>query len=185
MKNEGVTVLDGNVLDSEVVNYSALATDQGLVLHTSVTIGYDVDWRQVHELLIAAARQTEAILDDPAPFVLQTSLDDYYVSYQINAYTRAAGRMAQLYSELHQNILDAFHSAGVEIMSPAYTALRAQIATFHGGAGAGGGRPAGRSGFALRLPGPGGRSGARPAAAARPTRVQVGLERGAGGYLFR
>ena len=124
MKNEGVTVLDGNVLDSEVVNYSALATDQGLVLHTSVTIGYDVDWRQVHELLIAAARQTEAILDDPAPFVLQTSLDDYYVSYQINAYTRAAGRMAQLYSELHQNILDAFHSAGVEIMSPAYTALR-------------------------------------------------------------
>lgn len=124
IKNERVTIPNGNVLDSEVVNYSALATDQGLVLHTSVTIGYDVDWRQVHELLIAAARQTEAILDDPAPFVLQTSLDDYYVSYQINAYTRAAGRMAQLYSELHQNILDAFHSAGVEIMSPAYTALR-------------------------------------------------------------
>lgn len=124
IKNERVTIPNGNVLDSDIVNYSAMAQDKGLVLHTSITIGYDVDWREVQDLLVAAALKTELILQEPNPFVLQTSLDDYYVSYQINAYTRDAGRMAQTYSDLNQNILDAFHNAGVEIMSPAYTALR-------------------------------------------------------------
>ncbi len=124
IKNERVTIPNGNVLDSDIVNYSAMAQDRGLVLHTSVTIGYDVDWREVHDLLIGAALQTEHIQQEPKPFVLQTSLDDYYVAYQINAYTAQAGKMAEIYSDLHRNILDAFHSAGVEIMSPAYTALR-------------------------------------------------------------
>jgi hypothetical protein len=32
--------------------------------------------------------------------------------------------MARIYSDLHTNILDRFHEAGVEIMSPHYSALR-------------------------------------------------------------
>lgn len=124
IKNEQITIPNGTVLDSKIVNYSAQAKTQGLILHTSVTIGYDVDWRQVHELLVAAALRTTHIRDTPRPFVLQTSLDDYYVSYEINAHTDRADLMAGTLSELHQNIQDSFHTAGVEIMSPAYTALR-------------------------------------------------------------
>ena len=124
IKNERIAIPNGLVLDNEITNYTAMAATEGLILYTSITIGYDVDWRQVHELMIAAALQTEDIHADPPPFVLQTSLDDYYVSYQVNAYTDRPDRMAAIYSELHQHILDAFHSAGVEIMSPAYTALR-------------------------------------------------------------
>ncbi|HWQ09891.1 MAG TPA: hypothetical protein VN436_12305, partial [Holophaga sp.] len=97
---------------------------RGLILHTTVTIGYDAPWRTVHALLISAASATEGVLQDPGPFVLQTSLDDFYVSYQINAYTRRPQAMADLYSALHANIQEAFNEAGVEIMSPHYRAER-------------------------------------------------------------
>ena len=89
-----------------------------------MTIGYDAPWRQVHELLLAAARRTELVRKDPGPFVLQTSLDDSYVSYQINVHTDRPERMLDIYSWLHANIQDAFNEAGVEIMSPSYAALR-------------------------------------------------------------
>jgi small-conductance mechanosensitive channel len=124
IKNVDITVPNGTVLSSQVINFTTQAASRGLILHTTVTIGYDAPWRQVHELLIAAASGTENILADPAPFVLQTSLDDFYVSYQINAYTDKPAVMARTYSELHQRIQDAFNQGGVEIMSPHYRALR-------------------------------------------------------------
>ncbi|HIJ94250.1 MAG TPA: mechanosensitive ion channel family protein [Desulfuromonadales bacterium] len=124
IKNVDVTVPNAMVLASHITNYSSSAEEHGLILHTTVTIGYDAPWRQVHELLIAAARATENILELPAPFVLQTSLDDFYVSYQINAFTDKPAVMARTYSVLHQNIQEKFNEAGVEIMSPHYSALR-------------------------------------------------------------
>lgn len=124
IKNEDITIPNAVVLGSHIINYSASAKDTGLILHTTVTIGYDAPWKQVHELLIAAAQSTEYILKEPSPFVLQTSLGDFYVSYEINAYTRHPNRMAVIYADLHQNIQDQFNKAGVEIMSPHYSALR-------------------------------------------------------------
>lgn len=123
-KNELVTFANGNVLAQSMVNYSAIAKKDGVIFHTSITIGYDASWRKVHELLIGAALSTQHVLDEPAPFVLQTSLNDFHVSYQINVYTREANRMMSVLSELHQNIQDAFIEAGVEILSPSYAALR-------------------------------------------------------------
>jgi len=124
IKNVDITVPNAMVLSSHIINYSSTAEDAGLILHTTVTIGYDAPWRQVHELLIAAANATSNILETPAPFVLQTSLDDFYVSYQINAYTDKPSIMARTYSELHQNIQEKFNEGGVEIMSPHYSTLR-------------------------------------------------------------
>jgi len=124
IKNVIVTIPNGMVLNNEIINYNAPMLEEGLILHTTVTIGYDVPWRKVHELLTNAALATRNILSDPKPFVLQISLDDYYVSYELNAYTLAPERMAMIYSELHQNIQDWFNEAGVEIMSPGYTAYR-------------------------------------------------------------
>lgn len=123
-KNVEITIPNAMVLASHIVNYSAMAKVDGLILHTGVTIGYDTPWKQVHELLIAAAKATPDILGTPAPFVLQTSLDDFYVSYEINAYTDQPGRMLLTYSQLHANIQDKFNEAGVEIMSPHYATLR-------------------------------------------------------------
>ena len=111
-------------MGSHMINYSSSAQEKGLILHTTVTIGYDAPWRKVHELLIAAALATENILDDPRPFVFQTALNDFYISYELNAYTYEPGRMAFTYSILHQNIQDKFNEAGIEIMSPHYEALR-------------------------------------------------------------
>ncbi|MBL8178800.1 MAG: mechanosensitive ion channel [Bryobacterales bacterium] len=98
--------------------------NQGLITHVTITIGYDTPWRKVHELLIQAALETEYILTDPKPFVIQTSLNDFHVSYQINAYTREANRMAEIHSQLNTNIQEAFQRAGLEIMSPTYLAPR-------------------------------------------------------------
>jgi len=124
IKNVVVTIPNGMVLNNEIINYNAPMLEDGLILNTTITIGYDVPWRKVHDLLIQAALATRDILADPKPFVLQTSLDDYYVSYELNAYTHAPERMAMIYSELHQNIQDWFNESGVEIMSPGYTAYR-------------------------------------------------------------
>jgi len=124
IKNEDVTIPNSNILSGHTVNYTAAAAHEGLILHSTVTIGYDVPWPQVHALLLAAARATEGVEAAPGPFVLQTSLDDFYVSYQINAYSRLTHRQAGLYSQLHQHIQDEFARAGVEIMSPHYRATR-------------------------------------------------------------
>jgi small-conductance mechanosensitive channel len=124
VKNVEITIPNAVVLNSHIINFSTSALAEGLILHTEVTIGYDVPWRKVHELLIHAATQAEGVLKEPAPFVYQTSLDDSYVRYQINAYTRESNRMAAIYSAIHQNIQDAFNQAGVEIMSPAFSAIR-------------------------------------------------------------
>ncbi|HXV67634.1 MAG TPA: mechanosensitive ion channel family protein [Nitrospira sp.] len=124
IKNVDVTIPNAMVLGSHLVNFSACARDQGLILHTSVTIGYVAPWRTVHELLIGAARATTHILPKPEPFVLQTSLNDFYVTYELNAYTDQPNLMATIYAELHQNIQDKFNEAGVEIMSPHYAQVR-------------------------------------------------------------
>jgi small-conductance mechanosensitive channel len=123
-KNEEVTVPNGSILGGRLVNYSEQARQAGLILHTSVTIGYDAPWRTVHGLLVRAALRTEHVLPEPAPFVLQTALNDFFVTYEINAYTREANRMATIYGELHQNIQDSFNEGGVEIMSPHYSSIR-------------------------------------------------------------
>ncbi|HSM18073.1 MAG TPA: mechanosensitive ion channel family protein [Gemmatimonadales bacterium] len=124
IKNVDITVPNAMVLSSHIINFSSSAKRRGVILHTAVTIGYDAPWKKVHELLLAAAKDTEKILDDPVPFVLQTSLNDFNVTYEINAYTDAPNQMAVIYSELHQRIQDAFNAAGVEIMSPSFAAVR-------------------------------------------------------------
>lgn len=124
IKNVDVIIPNGMVMQNQIVNYSAAAAEKGLILNSTITIGYDAPWREVQQLLIDAALATRYILPNPRPFVLQTSLDDYYVSYQLNAYTVEPNKMATIYSELHQNIQDQFNQANVEIMSPGYFALR-------------------------------------------------------------
>lgn len=123
-KNEVVTIPNGFIMSSHTVNYSASARQYGLIIHTTVTIGYDVPWRLINQLLINAALNTPGVLEDPRPFVLETGLEDYYPCYQINAYISDADRIAQIMSDLHQNIQDFFNDAGVEIMSPHYYAGR-------------------------------------------------------------
>lgn len=124
IKNEIITIPNSNLLTSHTINYTTANDEDGLILHTTVTIGYDVPWRQVHQLLIDAGLKTEHVKKLPKPYVFQTSLDDFYVSYQINVRTREVQKMSKIYSDLHQNIQDGFNEAGVEILSPHYRAQR-------------------------------------------------------------
>lgn len=126
IKNEDITIPNSNVLSNSTVNFSSNTKeeDQGLIVHTTITIGYDVPWKKMYQALIEAASRTEMILKEPKPFVLQTSLDDFYVAYQLNAYTKEANKQAVIYSLLHQNIQDCCNEAGIEILSPHYRGLR-------------------------------------------------------------
>ncbi|HOI88443.1 MAG TPA: mechanosensitive ion channel [Lentimicrobium sp.] len=123
-KMEEITIPNASVLSGNTINYSANAGREGLIVHTTVTIGYDIPWKDVHQALIDAALRTPDINREPLPFVLQTSLDDFYVSYQLNAHIGAVNRIAAIYSALHQNIQDVFNEKGFEIMSPHYRAMR-------------------------------------------------------------
>jgi len=119
-KNEEVVIPNSTILNGEVTNYSTMARDQGLILHTTVGIGYDVPWRQVEAMLLLAAENTEGFLKEPVPFIRHKSLGDYAVNYEINAYCGDASQMMKLYTEMHRNIQDVFNENGVQIMSPAY-----------------------------------------------------------------
>ena len=125
-ENEIITIANSQLLDNEIINYSASARDYNvpLMLHTTITLGYDIPLTEVHQTLIAAASTTAHILKEPAPFVWQMSLDDFYVSYQLNAYTEQPKLIYTIYSELHGNILRKCDEAGIEILSPHYAALR-------------------------------------------------------------
>jgi small-conductance mechanosensitive channel len=107
-----------------VKNYSTEAKKAGVILYTAVTIGFDAPWRTVHQLLIGAALATDHVLRQPAPFVLQRSLDNFYVTYELNAYTNTPSEVLNIYSDLHRNIQDKFNDAGVEICSPHFSSLR-------------------------------------------------------------
>jgi small-conductance mechanosensitive channel len=123
-KAEVITIPNSTVMSGPVKNYSTEARKAGVIFYTSVSIGFDAPWRTVHQLLVNAALATEHVLRQPAPFVLQRSLDDFYVTYELNAYTDAPREVLNIYSDLHRNILDKFNDAGVEICSPHFSSLR-------------------------------------------------------------
>ena len=123
-KNEVISVPNSQVMNSHTINYSADSQEKGLIIHTNLTMSYETRWQVVHELAKKAALQVEFIESEPAPFVLQSSLDDFYITYQVNAYTKHPNKQAHIYSELHKSLMDVFHEEGIELLSPHYTAMR-------------------------------------------------------------
>lgn len=124
IRNEIVTIPNSQIMAAQILNYSVLAREKRLILFTTATIGYDIPWQRVHEILLAAAAATSGVQPDPAPYVWQRALNDFNVSYELNVYTADAPGMYDTYSALHANIQEHFHRAGIEIMSPNYLALR-------------------------------------------------------------
>ena len=126
LKNEEIVIPNSQILGGQVINYSALARTDGLILHTEVGIGYETPWRQVEAMLLAAADRTPGILRRPAPFVLQNRLADFAVIFELNVYCAEAHTMLEVYTDLHRHILDVFNEYGVQIMTPAYMGDPAQ-----------------------------------------------------------
>jgi small-conductance mechanosensitive channel len=118
VKNEVVTIPNANIMASQTINYTHSAEAYGLILHAVVTMGYEVSWRTMHALLIEAGLKTQHVLPDPKPFVNQVALDDFYVQYEINIYTRNADEMTAIYSDLNKNIQDIFNREGIELLAP-------------------------------------------------------------------
>ena len=140
IKNEIVTIPNSFITTSNTVNYSSSARQYGLIIHTMLTMGYDVPWRKVHQLLIDAALETKGVLEHPTPFVLETELNDNYMCYQINAYIKDADDMPVIMSDLLQNIQDYFNGAGIELFAPHHFTtksrcevepVRVEVSTLH------------------------------------------------------
>lgn len=122
---EEIVLPNNYVTGTPTKNYSrTVAEGRGFVLDTTVTIGYDTPWRQVHAMLLQAARNTGGLLNEPAPYVVQTALSDWYVEYRLVCYAgpEAPSKRARVLGDLHANIQDAFNEYGVQIMSPHYMA---------------------------------------------------------------
>ena len=117
IKNEVVTIPNSFIMSSDTVNYSASARKYGLIIHTVMTMCYDVPWRKVHQLLIDAALATPGVLDNPHPFVLEKEMNDNYMSYQINAYIKDADQMPVILSDMMQNIQDYFIAEGIDLVA--------------------------------------------------------------------
>ena len=123
-KNEMITIPNASIMTAQTINYTNSASEYGLILYTTITVGYEIPWRKVHELLMEAGTKIPNVLSDPKPFVLQIALDDFYVKYQINIYTKNANEMSNIYSDLNKNVQDIFSREGIELLSPHYRAQR-------------------------------------------------------------
>ncbi|WP_157956524.1 mechanosensitive ion channel family protein [Dyella sp. C11] len=115
-----VSIPNSVVLGSQLQNFSRNPEGPGMWLTTTVTIGYDAPWRQVQGMLVDAAKATALVLPDPAPFVLQTALSDFYVEYLLHVRITDNSMRLDILHELHSRIQDNFNTAGVQIMSPHY-----------------------------------------------------------------
>lgn len=114
VKNEELILPNSMILNGHVINYSSLAREQGLILHTTVGIGYETPWRQVEAMLLMAAERTPGLLLKPPPYILHKELGDFCVTYELSVYTATHSAMFQLYTQLHRNILDVFNEYGVQ-----------------------------------------------------------------------
>lgn len=122
IKNELISIPNAQLLNSEVINYSTIIDGRGLLLHSTVGIGYEEPQDKIEAMLIEAANRTRSILKSPEPFVLWIALADYAINYQINGYTTRGSRLIKTKSDLHRNIVDVFNENKVQIMTPSYMA---------------------------------------------------------------
>lgn len=121
IKNEIITIPNSSIMSAKTINYSQSAQTHGLILYTSVTISYSIPWEKVNELLLIVASRTKNLSQEQKPFILQNSLDDFYVDYQLNVYTKDANKMMLIYSDLRKNIQEVFKEAGIDLLSPHYS----------------------------------------------------------------
>jgi len=124
-KNEYVTFPNMIILGSNIINYNTSSDDdeEGLILNTEITFNYATPWETIHEILIDAALKTKYVQKNPKPFVLQTKLDDFYASYQINCYTKEVSKVPAIYAALYENIQNGFHEAGLDMTAPHYQVI--------------------------------------------------------------
>ena len=120
IQGEEVTIPNTVVVNGPVKNFGRATKGQGALVSARASIGYDVPWRKVHGLLLEAARETPGVRADPAPYVLQRALDDFYVQYELVAAVENPVHRPVVASALHGRIQDGFNAAGLQIMSPHY-----------------------------------------------------------------
>ncbi|RPI13496.1 MAG: mechanosensitive ion channel family protein [Lysobacterales bacterium] len=120
MRNEEIIVPNSEILGSTVINYTSLGRSEGLMITTTVGIGYETPWRQVESMLLLAAERTTGVRREPKSFVLVTQLGDFCVSYDLYAPIEDPGTRMTTLAALNRNVLDVFNEYGVQIMTPAY-----------------------------------------------------------------
>ena len=91
-----------------------------MAVDTTVTIGYNTPWRQVHAMLLQAAESTQGLRFEPKPFVFQSALSDFYVEYRLYAQVEWPEIRRITLTVLHANIQDVFNEFGAQIMAPHY-----------------------------------------------------------------
>jgi small-conductance mechanosensitive channel len=120
LQQEEVTIPNAVVVAQTTTDYSRTSETEGVFTPTSVTIGYDTPWRQVHSLLLLAAGRTAGLRREPTPLVFQTGLEDFYVKYTLFVCLEQQQSRLITLDALHANIQDLFNEYGVQIMSPNY-----------------------------------------------------------------
>jgi small-conductance mechanosensitive channel len=118
MRREEITIPNGVMASSQLVNYTRLAADQGMLLSTTLAVGYGVDWQTVRGLLLDAAAATPGVAADPAPQVLPWALEEFFVRYQLHVRLAPGADRITARAALNERILDTFNAAGVQIMTP-------------------------------------------------------------------
>lgn len=123
VKNEEITIPNSTVLSGNTTNYSRYSQEEGLIIYTTADIGYEVPWKEAESALLEAARRTKLVLKQPAPFIFQHNLADFYATYEINIYIADVVKKAGILADLRNHIQDVFHERGIELISPHFRTI--------------------------------------------------------------
>ena len=106
-----------DLITRQVVNWSFSSTVIRIKL--GVSVSYDSDVHQVMELMVAAAGNTDRVLDDPPPICQLKDFGNFGIDFELRFWIRdPQNGIANVSSAVRLEIWDAFNAHGIEIPLP-------------------------------------------------------------------
>jgi small conductance mechanosensitive channel len=107
-----LAVPNSSIVNSIVASYTNFPH---LRLDVPVTIGTGEDITRVRAMLLDLVRDTEMWLDQPAPVVVVTALNDYNLGLELRAWIRDERRHVELRAALREAMFDRLRREGVDM----------------------------------------------------------------------
>ena len=109
-----IIIPNGQIMSEQIINYTESEKRRMELL---IGIGYDDDIDQAREVILAAVKESEFVVDDPEPKVTVAELGDSSVNLAVRPWVMSAN-YAPASHELTERIKKALDKAGISIPFP-------------------------------------------------------------------
>lgn len=107
-----LAVPNNEMINTTVASYTNFPT---LRLDIPVTIGVDEDIQRVRDLLLEVVKNDDDFLDLPEPRVVVTSLNDYNVEIELQAWIKNERNHVEMRTQLRERVFNELNAAKVDM----------------------------------------------------------------------